>query len=180
MKNAIKGLIWENKESIIAFIKGVFKSKDNGESKQEVVMPSKTGNKWGKTSLANIAKLPPENKIRRFLEFSEEYLPASTVTDTLRTAEEQNKKFREKASKLDGYTNKSNHQLMLAFDIVPYPAGWNATVNDWVKLHARIHLCLFLFNLNEDEELVLDWGGFWNTSKTTIGWDNAHYEVSKK
>lgn len=50
------------------------------------------------------------------------------VTETLRSAELQNKYFKEKKTKFDGYKLKSLHQLGLAFDCALFVNGkitWN-------------------------------------------------------
>ncbi len=108
----------------------------------------------------------------------------------LRTAEEQNKLFKLKRSKLDGYKKKSYHQTGMAIDFVPYINGGVT----WKSREAFLHiakLALLIWETDMDtKEYYLHWGGFWGavdkdgdgklelTDKT--GWDMPHFELRTK
>lgn len=129
-------------------------------------------NKYGKTSLANLDKQGFDPLLKKFLLYAENRLENSTITDTMRTVEEQQKCFKSGNSKLDGVIKKSKHQLGAAFDIVPYPNMWEATNNEWIKLHVSIMIALHDFNREYGEKLELNWGGYWEKFV-----DKPHYEI---
>ena len=129
-------------------------------------------NTWEKKSLSYINKKGFNPTLKKFLLFAEDQLPNCTITDTVRTAEEQNKYFKKGTSKLDGYIKKSNHQSGDAFDIVPYPSLWNASEREWEELNSSLIECLIKFNIAFKLDLRLEWGGNW---KNFV--DRPHYEI---
>lgn len=137
-------------------------------------------NNWGKKSIDLIYKQGFNPTLKEFLIFSEKFLPNCTITDTIRTTEEQMECYKKGSSKCDGIIKKSNHQFGNAFDIVPYPSMWSASAEEWIKLYASIQVALYEFNKNEENSLELSWGGFWNKSKNEIGWDCPHYEIKEE
>lgn len=134
-------------------------------------------NVYGKNSLSKLEKKGLDPTLKKFLLYAENKIENSTITDTVRTTEEQQKCFKEGNSKLDGINEKSNHQLGIAFDIVPYPNMWNSNAKEWIKLHTSIMIALHDFNKEYGENLILEWGGFWKTGNKTLGWDCPHYEL---
>lgn len=136
-------------------------------------------NKWGKNSLALINKKGLNPKLRDFLLFIEEIIPESTITDTFRTAEEQNCIYKKNdgSTNCDGYNKISKHQYGNAFDIVPYPSMWESTSKEWIQLHVAIMIGLHEFNKKNNGNMKIKWGGLWNESQNKIGWDLPHYEI---
>lgn len=133
-------------------------------------------NKWGEKSLDLINKKGFNEQLKRYLIFAECMLPNATITDTVRTAEEQQVYFKRGTSKIDGINKISEHQKGNAFDIVPYPSLWNATSREWITLYNALMIALHEFNKTEEKPLKLSWGGLWNDSKDKIGWDCPHFE----
>lgn len=131
-------------------------------------------NVYGKNSLNKLEKKGLDPTLKKFLLYAENKIENSTITDTVRTTEEQQICFKAGNSKLDGINKKSNHQLGIAFDIVPYPNMWNASQNEWIKLHTSIMIALHDFNREYGEKLILEWGGYWTNFV-----DKPHYEIKK-
>lgn len=108
-----------------------------------------------------------------------------SVTDGLRTAEQQNALFQKGASKKDGYVDKSFHQTGLAVDLVPYING---------QLRWEVKPCMMIAEAMRTaaKELGLNirWGGTWSiitnsnesiedlvVSNPTRFFDGPHYEL---
>ena len=51
---------------------------------------------------------------------------------------------------------------------------WNASQNEWIKLHTSIMIALHDFNKEYGENLTLEWGGYWTNFV-----DKPHYEIKK-
>ena len=93
------------------------------------------------------------------------------LTGGLRTAEDQNKLFRQKVSKCDGYRKLSYHQSGNAFDIYAYvdgKASWNIGYYQAIAKHlkefAKINYGVTLLH-----------GGDWKNFK-----DYPHFEIRNK
>lgn len=139
-------------------------------------------NKWGKGSLEMINKEGLHPQLKKFLIFAESYLPNCTITETTRTTEKQQQYFKEGNSQLDGVNKFSFHQVTptrpcQAFDIVPYPSKWGATIKEWIGLHVSLEVALYEFNKTEKVKLRLKWGGYFGTKGMKLGWDLPHYEI---
>jgi len=108
-----------------------------------------------------------------------------SVTDGLRTAEQQNALFQKGASKKDGYINKSFHQTGFAVDLVPYING---------QLRWEVKPCMMIADAmrtaGEKLDLNIRWGGTWTIitndddniedlviKNPTRFFDGPHYEL---
>lgn len=130
-------------------------------------------NTWGKKSLGYINKKGLNEDVREFLLYIEKRLPFEcSITDTMRTAEEQNILYKRKVTKCDGYTKKSNHQSGMAFDIVPSKSLWNASNDEWLAINECIERCWKEFCKLKGINMSIGWGGQW---KSFV--DKPHYEV---
>ena len=77
------------------------------------------------------------------------------LTGGLRTADDQNKLYRQKVSKCDGYKRKSYHQTGNAFDIYAYVDGKAS----WKHSHYKV-ISKYLIDFALREYCVqLEWGG---------------------
>lgn len=85
-----------------------------------------------------------------------------TFIDGLRTAEQQNEKFRNGASKLDGYNKKSCHQSGNAVDFIPFPFN-----NNWKDPMFRV--------IWEELKTCAEMLGF--VVGPHISWDGGHFEI---
>jgi peptidoglycan LD-endopeptidase CwlK len=96
----------------------------------------------------------------------------------LRTAERQNELFKKKASKADGYENKSYHQSGKALDVYAYVDGKAS----WYSPHLAMLACAMLQAASE-LGVKLEWGGLWSTSDTIegveYGWDAGHFQITE-
>ena len=94
----------------------------------------------------------------------------------LRTAEDQNKIFKEGNSKMDGYEKKSYHQSGLALDVIPVVGGY---AND--KAFRHFAACMFhvyqemIYQDNYTEPYTLEWGGHWQNFI-----DTPHWQIVKR
>ncbi len=85
----------------------------------------------------------------------------------LRTAKDQKKLFDRGASRADGVTNKSRHQLGKALDVIAYVDG-SASFED-EHLH-KVAVCML--QAANELNVKLEWGGHWKTFK-----DLPHYQI---
>ena len=87
----------------------------------------------------------------------------------LRTAERQNELFKKKASKADGYENKSYHQSGKALDVYAYVDGKAS----WKAEHLAMVACAMLQAANE-LGVKLEWGGLWQNFV-----DMPHFQIAE-
>jgi peptidoglycan L-alanyl-D-glutamate endopeptidase CwlK len=85
----------------------------------------------------------------------------------LRTAEEQQKLFNDKASQLDGTIKKSYHQSGMALDVFAYVDGKAS----WDEFHLTMVAAAMLEAANR-LSVNMRWGGHWPNFK-----DMPHFEV---
>jgi peptidoglycan L-alanyl-D-glutamate endopeptidase CwlK len=85
----------------------------------------------------------------------------------LRTAEEQQKLFNDKASQLDGTIKKSYHQSGMALDVFAYVDGKAS----WDEFHLTMVAAAMLEAANR-LSVNMRWGGHWSNFK-----DMPHFEV---
>jgi peptidoglycan L-alanyl-D-glutamate endopeptidase CwlK len=85
----------------------------------------------------------------------------------LRTAEEQQQLFNDKASQLDGTIKKSYHQSGMALDVFAYVDGKAS----WDECHLTIIAAAMLEAANR-LSVNMRWGGHWANFK-----DMPHFEV---
>lgn len=85
----------------------------------------------------------------------------------LRTAEEQQKLFNDKASQLDGTIKKSYHQSGMALDVFAYVDGKAS----WDELHLTTIAAAMLEAANR-LSVNMRWGGHWTNFR-----DMPHFEV---
>lgn len=94
----------------------------------------------------------------------------------LRTAEEQNKLYKNNKSRADGYNTKSYHQSGKALDFYAFVNGKAS----WHPGHLAIVASAFLQAAAELGHR-LTWGGLWHPVKTTDGvphgWDAGHVQL---
>ncbi len=94
-----------------------------------------------------------------------------------RTAEEQNKLFKNGDSRADGYDNLSYHQTGDAIDFYAY-IGNKAS---WRHDHLAMVACALVQSASSLGHSV-EWGGFWKTSKLVngipYGWDMGHLQLA--
>lgn len=133
-------------------------------------------NTWGKKSLNLINKKGFNPLLKEFLIFIEKKLPFEcSVTDTVRTSEEQAIHFKNGASKCDGYKIKSKHQSGNAFDIIPSKNKWNSTNEEFNQLSNVIKKEFLNFEPAKLQGFKIEWGGDW---KNFI--DKPHWELRIK
>lgn len=98
------------------------------------------------------------------------------VFDGKRTAEEQNRHFRNKASQLDGYKKKSYHQSGNAVDLVPVING-KENHTDWdnyyVLASAMVTAAKELGIANK-----IRWGGAWDRRLNQLSADPARLKAA--
>tara|TARA_R110002124_G_scaffold283449_2_gene459490 strand:- start:10917 stop:11336 length:420 start_codon:yes stop_codon:yes gene_type:complete len=97
-----------------------------------------------------------------------------------RTAEEQNKLYKDKKSQRDGYNKKSYHQSGKAFDIFLYidgKASWDKDKLEEVSKHLKTIATAY--------NVRLTWGGDWNNNGIRVDkdsqehfFDGAHFQIS--
>jgi peptidoglycan L-alanyl-D-glutamate endopeptidase CwlK len=85
----------------------------------------------------------------------------------LRTSEEQQQLFNDKASQLDGTIKKSYHQSGMALDVFAYVDGKAS----WDECHLTIIAAAMLEAANR-LSVNMRWGGHWSNFK-----DMPHFEV---
>ena len=85
----------------------------------------------------------------------------------LRTAEEQQQLFNDKASQLDGIVKKSYHQSGMALDVFAYVDGKAS----WDECHLTIIAAAMLEAANR-LSVNMRWGGHWANFR-----DMPHFEV---
>ena len=90
------------------------------------------------------------------------------LTGGLRTAEDQNKLYKQKVSKCDGYKKLSYHQSGNAFDIYAYVDGKASWDSKYYKAIAK-HIIKFA---KDKYDIKLGWGGNWKSFK-----DYPHFEI---
>ncbi len=93
----------------------------------------------------------------------------------IRTAEDQNKIFKEGNSKMDGFEKKSYHQSGNAIDIIPVQGGY---AND--KAFRHFAACMFhawqtMFYMGLAREYHLEYGGHWQNF-----YDAPHWQIVKR
>ena len=148
--------------------------------------------KFGKRSKKYIATVDPILQ-----ELANKAIEISTVdfgvlkSGGLRTAEEQNKLYKAKKSKCDGYEKKSYHQSGRAIDFVPYVDGGYTWNNKQAFLAIGLAVGQAWKEMADEDRTVngnyLHWGGFWNAKDLDkdgileeddrLGWDCPHYEL---
>ena len=95
-----------------------------------------------------------------------------SIVCTYRGMEKQNTAFNEGKSKKRWPTSKHNTTPPLAFDIVPYPAMYEATYEEFLEM--ATHVLAAASQLG----VPLKWGGHWKnyTGKGKLDRDWAHFE----
>lgn len=83
-----------------------------------------------------------------------------------RTREEQNEAVRKGNSQLKFPLSKHNKMPSLAVDVIPYPGGYSASLEDWEKLENHIKKCA------KELGVSIEYGGDW---KNFI--DRPHWEL---
>lgn len=93
----------------------------------------------------------------------------------LRTAEEQNKLYKEGKSQLDGYERKSYHQSGNAIDFYAFVNGKASWQPDHLAMVAAA-----ILQAAAEFGVKASWGGLWSTNETKngiqYGWDAGHIE----
>jgi len=96
-----------------------------------------------------------------------------TIIEGVRSAETQNKYFKDGKSKLDGVNKKSNHQLGKAVDLAPYPINWKES-NRFYYMGGMIR------GIAKQLNLKIRWGGDWDSdgeTKDQTFMDLVHIEI---
>lgn len=96
-----------------------------------------------------------------------------TIIEGVRSAETQNKYFKDGKSKLDGINKKSNHQLGKAVDLAPYPINWKES-NRFYYMGGMIR------GIAKQLNLKIRWGGDWDSdgeTKDQTFMDLVHIEI---
>ena len=90
-----------------------------------------------------------------------------------RDMEAQNRAFQEGRSRNRWPTSKHNAHPSLAFDIVPYPAGYEASYERFYELAS------YVLAAATEYGVPLEWGGHWKnyTGRGENDRDWAHYEL---
>ncbi len=93
-----------------------------------------------------------------------------SVVDGVRTAAEQNKMFKKRASKLDGYKKKSMHQKQAdgyghAVDLVPWIGRW---AWEWPLIYP---IAAVMAQVAAENMVRLKWGGVWDKVMGDLGTD---------
>ena len=123
--------------------------------------------KFGKTSKQKLSTCHED--LQRVINRAMSYqLMDFSVIDGKRTAEEQYAIYKTGNSFADGYEKLSRHQSGEAVDVVPYPVDWYNT-KDFYKLASIIFMAAM------EENVQLEWGGFWKTFK-----DMPHFELKRR
>lgn len=96
-----------------------------------------------------------------------------TIIEGVRSAETQNKYFKDGKSKLDGINKKSNHQLGKAVDLAPYPINWKES-NRFYYMGGMMR------GIAKQLNLKIRWGGDWDSdgeTKDQTFMDLVHIEI---
>jgi peptidoglycan L-alanyl-D-glutamate endopeptidase CwlK len=96
-----------------------------------------------------------------------------TIIEGVRSAETQNKYFKDGKSKLDGINKKSNHQLGKAVDLAPYPINWEES-NRFYYMGGMVR------GIAKQLNLKIRWGGDWDSdgeTKDQTFMDLVHIEI---
>ena len=96
-----------------------------------------------------------------------------TIIEGVRSAETQNKYFKDGKSKLDGINKKSNHQLGKAVDLAPYPINWKES-NRFYYMGGMVR------GIAKQLNLKIRWGGDWDSdgeTKDQTFMDLVHIEI---
>ena len=95
-----------------------------------------------------------------------------SIVWTHRGMEEQNKAYREGKSRNRWPTSKHNSYPSVAFDIVPYPGGYNASYK------AFFEMATYVYAASSMKGVPLRWGGHWKnyTGRGENDRDWAHFE----
>ncbi|MDB4331297.1 M15 family metallopeptidase [bacterium] len=96
-----------------------------------------------------------------------------TIIEGVRSAETQNKYFKDGKSKLDGVNKKSNHQLGKAVDLAPYPINWEES-NRFYYMGGMVR------GIAKQLNLKIRWGGDWDSdgeTKDQTFMDLVHIEI---
>ena len=95
-----------------------------------------------------------------------------SIVWTYRGMEEQSTAFNEGKSKKRWPTSKHNATPPLAFDIVPYPSGYESTYEEFFEMATYVLAAASLLGV------PLKWGGHWEnyTGKGKLDRDWAHFE----
>jgi len=96
-----------------------------------------------------------------------------TIIEGVRSAETQNKYFKDGKSKLDGVNKKSNHQLGKAVDLAPYPINWKES-NRFYYMGGMVR------GIAKQLNLKIRWGGDWDSdgeTKDQTFMDLVHIEI---
>ena len=96
-----------------------------------------------------------------------------TIIEGVRSAETQNKYFKDGKSKLDGINKKSNHQLGKAVDLAPYPINWKES-NRFYYMGGMVR------GIARQLNLKIRWGGDWDSdgeTKDQTFMDLVHIEI---
>jgi len=121
--------------------------------------------KFGKKSLEYLKDIEPKMKQLCELALKESKVDFSII-DGLRTAEQQNKLYKNGKSELDGYVTKSYHQTGMAVDVVPYVKGINCfdysnkeALLNWYEVHRAFLRAGRILRLNVELGLTYNIGG---------------------
>ncbi|MFQ3578526.1 MAG: M15 family metallopeptidase [Bacteroidales bacterium] len=92
----------------------------------------------------------------------------------LRTAHEQNELYRKGATKIDGYSKISKHQVGKAIDVLPYINGKPNTSN----INAYCIIAGVVLAIAHLKGLDIVWGGTFGAGGAEWnGWDKPHFEI---
>jgi peptidoglycan L-alanyl-D-glutamate endopeptidase CwlK len=88
-----------------------------------------------------------------------------TILQGLRTDEEQAELYRQGRTRIDGVTARSKHQARPdgwshAVDVAPYPISWRT--GDPAVRARWIDFARLVFEVAEDLEIPIRWGGDWD------------------
>jgi len=129
--------------------------------------------RFGKRSEANLEGVDP--KLVQFLRQAIKVGPDFTVTDGLRTTEDQQKLYAQGRTEpgpiltyADGVIKKSNHQSGRAVDLAPYPI-------DYEDRERFYYLAGYLMALAQTMNIPLEWGGHWPGKKQ----DLPHFQLKE-
>lgn len=88
---------------------------------------------------------------------------------------EQNEAYNDGKSQLRWPKSRHNSYPSEAFDIIPYPAGWDASYEQWFEL------ATYIMRAGLQLGVRLEWGGHWKnfTGKGDRDRDWAHFEKSQ-
>lgn len=97
------------------------------------------------------------------------------IVTGFRDMAEQNSAFAEGKSQLRWPRSRHNTYPAEAFDIIPWPAGWDATYEQWYEL------ATYILRAGGELGVNLEWGGHWKnfTGGGDKDRDWAHFEKAK-